>query len=170
MTKATDLKTIFLKSPWKMGVETCITLWYLFKTNKKYFYICLKLFFSIFSILPSTQTIKVIDPIFFQWASLEKLCYEHAFQPYTYSLRPFSRGGGKRPLPQAIHRFRPPSLFRVQDKWRECFATIYSFISKSVFILKKKIICYKIYEKYKIIIANIVPISFKKYCITVLNQ
>ena len=30
MTKATDLKTIFLKSPWKMDVETCVTLWYLF--------------------------------------------------------------------------------------------------------------------------------------------
>ena len=29
-TKATDLKTIFLKSPCKMGVETCVTLWYLF--------------------------------------------------------------------------------------------------------------------------------------------
>ena len=28
--KATDLKTIFLRSPWKMGVETCVTFWYLF--------------------------------------------------------------------------------------------------------------------------------------------
>ena len=26
MTKATDLKTIFLKSPCKMDVETCVTL------------------------------------------------------------------------------------------------------------------------------------------------
>ena len=25
----------------------------------------------------------------------EKLGYECAFQPYTYSLRPFSRGGGR---------------------------------------------------------------------------
>ena len=36
VTKATDLKSLFLKSPWKMDVETRVTLWYLFKT-KKYF-------------------------------------------------------------------------------------------------------------------------------------
>ena len=29
MTEATDLKTIFLKSPWKMDVEICVTLWYM---------------------------------------------------------------------------------------------------------------------------------------------
>ena len=44
--------------------------------------------------------------------------YEHAFQPYTYSLRPFSRGGGRQTPPQAIHRFRPPSLFRVNHSFR----------------------------------------------------
>ena len=41
------------------------------------------------------------------------LGYEHAFQPYTYSLRPFSRGGMPNAPPQAIHSFKPPSLFRV---------------------------------------------------------
>ena len=41
---------------------------------------------------------------FFQWAGPEKLGYKHAFQLYSYSLRPFSK---------AIHRFRPPSLYRV---------------------------------------------------------
>ena len=37
VTKASDLKTLFLKSPGKMHVETCVTLRYLFKT-KKYFF------------------------------------------------------------------------------------------------------------------------------------
>ena len=34
MTKATDLKTIYLKSPLKMHVKTCVTLTYLFKPQK----------------------------------------------------------------------------------------------------------------------------------------
>ena len=51
-------------------------------------------FFGLFLTLPRTQTIKVIDLSFFQWAVLKKLDYEHLFQPYTYSLLPFSWGGG----------------------------------------------------------------------------
>ena len=35
VTKAADLKTIFLKSPFKMHVDTYVTLWYLFKTKQK---------------------------------------------------------------------------------------------------------------------------------------
>ena len=34
-----------------------------------------------------------------------------SFQHYTYSLRPFSRGGGAPDAPQAIHRFRDPPAF-----------------------------------------------------------
>ena len=60
MTKATDLKTICLKSPWKMDVETCVTLWYLIKTTKNIF----DLFLAFLSNLSSTQAIKVIDLIF----------------------------------------------------------------------------------------------------------
>ena len=100
MTKATDLK-----SPWKMGVKTCVTLWYLFKTKKN-----VEHFFTFFwhFFQPSLDpNWKVIDLIFFQWAGLEKLGFKHAFQPYTYSLRPFS--------PQSIHKFRPPSLYRVKS-------------------------------------------------------
>ena len=42
------------------------------------------------------------------------MIYEHAFQPYTYSLRPFSKEGGAWDTPpQAIHRLRPPSLYGV---------------------------------------------------------
>ena len=78
----------------------CHTLIFVLNKNKK------------ISTLPSTQTIKVIDLIFFEWAGLEKLGYKHAFQPY--SLRPFSKGGRGTPTPQAIHRFRPPSLYRVK--------------------------------------------------------
>ena len=59
-TKATDLKTIFLKSPWKMNVETCVTLWHLIKTTKNIF----NIFLAFLSTLPSTQAIKVIDQIF----------------------------------------------------------------------------------------------------------
>jgi len=88
VTKSTDLKTMFLKSPWKMHAETCVTFWYLFKTNKCFFYIYFK-------------TIKV-----FLWAGHEKLGYEHAFQLYTYSLGPFSRGGGAK---------RPPRLYIDSD-------------------------------------------------------
>ena len=39
----------------------------------------------------------------------------HAFQPYIYSLRPFSRGGAWDALPQAKLKFRPaPILYRVK--------------------------------------------------------
>ena len=34
VTKATDLKTTFLGSPWKMDVETCVTLWYFLKQKQ----------------------------------------------------------------------------------------------------------------------------------------
>ena len=62
----------------------CHTL--IFVLNKtNIFYI----FWHLFSTLPSTQTIKVIEPIFFQWAGLEQLGYVHAFHPYSYSLKPF---------------------------------------------------------------------------------
>ena len=59
MTKATDWITIFLKSPSKNGCRNmCHTLIFVInktKTKKK----------VIFSTLPSTQTTKVIDLIFF---------------------------------------------------------------------------------------------------------
>ena len=47
---------------------------------------------------------------FFQWAGLEKLGYEHAFQLYTYSLRPFSMGRWAWDASQALQRFRPPAF------------------------------------------------------------
>ena len=59
--------------------------------------------FYLFLALPSTQTIKVIDLIFFQWAGLENLGYEHAFNSYTYSLRPFSKGGGPWDAPRPVY-------------------------------------------------------------------
>ena len=64
------------------------------KQNKNIFNIFLTLLLRIFSTLSSIQTIKVIGLIFFLSAGLEKLGYEHAFQAYTYSQRPISRGGG----------------------------------------------------------------------------
>ena len=43
-----------------------------------------------------------------QWAGLDKLVYEHAFQPYTYSLRSFSRG-------QSMQDSDPPAI--IELKW-----------------------------------------------------
>ena len=70
-----------------------------------FFFTFCYLFWEFISTLPSTstQTINVIDLIFFLKAVLKKLSYEHAFQPYTYFLRSFSRGGGRGTPP-------PPSL------------------------------------------------------------
>ena len=62
MTKATDLKAIFLKSSREMDVEICVTLWYMFKTKK--------VFFEIFLSLPSTQT---ITNVFFNELPLKTL-------------------------------------------------------------------------------------------------
>ena len=73
--------------------------------------------FRHFLTLPSTQTIKVIGLIFFLWAGLEKLGYEHAFQPYTYSLRPFSRGGGAKRPPRLYIDLDPPACLGL--KWKE---------------------------------------------------
>ena len=87
--------------------------------NKKKYNIFFTFFKAFFSTLPSTQTIKVIDLIFFfnelalkNWP----INMHFKFQPYNYSLRPFSKGGGVGRPPQAIHRFRPPSLYRVEFK------------------------------------------------------
>ena len=77
-----------------MDIETCVTLSYLFKTNKKYIFLCR------FSTLPSTQTIKVIGIIFFQGFGIGKMVYAQRQTP-----------------PPPIHRFRPPpSLYRVNSQ------------------------------------------------------
>ena len=60
VTKATDLKALFVRSPWKTNVETYVTLWYLSK-KKSYFFTFL---IGIFSTLSSSQTLKVIGLIF----------------------------------------------------------------------------------------------------------
>ena len=87
MTKATDLKTKFLKSPWKMDVDTCVTLWYLFKTKTKKSLHFFDLFCHFFLSLPSNQTIKVIDLFYFN----EILGFEHfnPIQKLNFSKMPF---------------------------------------------------------------------------------
>ena len=67
-----------------------------------------------FLTLPSIQTLTVIELFFFRWARLEKLGHEHAFQPYTYFLRPFSIRGAVGRFPLSKHRFRTCSLNRVK--------------------------------------------------------
>ena len=70
----------------------------IFVVNKtKIFFTFFYLFLAFFSTLPSTQTIKVIDLIFFNELALKNWALEHAFQPYTYSLKPFFRGRGTPP-------------------------------------------------------------------------
>ena len=62
-------------------------------------------------VIPNTQTVKVINLIFFLRAGLEKLGYEHAFQPFNYSLWPLSRGAPNAPPPQDIHIDSEPPAF-----------------------------------------------------------
>ena len=85
-----------------MDVETCVTFY--------------NTFLGIL-ILPGTKTIKVICLNFFVGSGIEKLGYEHAFEPL---IRPLSRKGAwDVPSPQAMHRFRPTSLYRVKCKSNE---------------------------------------------------
>ena len=81
-------------------------LWILMNSNLKEFSIFVNFFFNlegmvffwlnflgIFSSLAPKLLKLMVN--FFLWAGHEKLGYEHAFQPYTYSLRTFmGRGGG----------------------------------------------------------------------------
>ena len=100
MTKATDLK-----SPWKMDVETCVSLQYLFL--KKILLIFFNLFLAFFQSLPSTKTIKVID-LFFQWTGLEKLGHEHM---HFHPPRHYSRGGARDAPPRSPYIYSDPSVF-----------------------------------------------------------
>ena len=61
LPKATYHKTIFLKSPCKMDIETYVTLLNLFKTKIIFFFHFSDPFLANFSTLPSTQTIKDIE-------------------------------------------------------------------------------------------------------------
>ena len=67
---------------------------------------------GIFSALPSTQT--TIDLIFFQWAGLEKLGHADAFQPYSYSLWPFSMVGVETPPPPVNAYSDPPACIELK--------------------------------------------------------
>ena len=66
-----------------MNVETCVTLWYLFKTKQKYILHFLELFLTFFLTLPSTQTIKVIDLIFFNELALKNWAMNMHYTPLT---------------------------------------------------------------------------------------
>ena len=48
-----------------MGVEPCVTFWYMFKTKHKYFLLYFHPIFSILSTLSNAQYLKVIGLIFF---------------------------------------------------------------------------------------------------------
>ena len=113
LTKATDLTTILLKSPWKMHIETCVTLDICLKQNKIFFSFFWP-FFRHFFTLPSAQTIKVIGLFFFSFSWPWKI----GLWTCISTLYLFSLGGGApNAPPQAIHRFKPPTLSLYRVKW-----------------------------------------------------
>ena len=72
MTKATGLKIIFLKSPWKMRLETCVTLWIFFFL---YFVTFSPFIWHFFQHSPGPKLLKISVLFSFQWAYLEKWGY-----------------------------------------------------------------------------------------------
>ena len=80
----------------------CHTL--IFVLNKKTFF---TFFWPFFETLRSTKLLK-LSVYFFN-----ELAFKSAFQPSTYSLIPFSTGGGGTP-PANLYIFRPPSLYRIK--------------------------------------------------------
>ena len=48
VTKTTNIKIIFLKSPWKMDDDTSVTLWYLFKRKPNFSFTFLEPFLAFF--------------------------------------------------------------------------------------------------------------------------
>ena len=92
----------------------CKNMCQTFKIFKKMFFFTFLTFFDIFSTLLSTQTIKVIKIIFFNELALRIWAMHMHFNPIPILLCLFLGGGGcgMHP-PQSLHRFRPPSLYRV---------------------------------------------------------
>ena len=89
-----------------MHLKTCVILWYLFKTKIKFYTFFFYPFLGIFFNPPKHPNYKSYHSNFFSYRLALKnwaMNIEHAFQPYDYSPRPFSRG--------PLHRFRPPPAF-----------------------------------------------------------
>ena len=80
--------------------------------NFFFFFIFLTLFFDIFSNFPSTQTIEVIDLIFFNELTLKNWAMNMHFNSIPI-LKGRLQGGRGTPPPSAIHRLRPLSLYKV---------------------------------------------------------
>ena len=109
-TKATDLKNYIFEKPLKNWCRNMRhTL--IFVLNQKN--ICLFVFFST---LPSTQTIKVIDLIFFQWAGLENWALNMHFNPIPILQGPPILYIDSEP-PAFIGLNHPVIIFDFGDKW-----------------------------------------------------
>ena len=105
MTKATVLKTIFLKKPLKNECRNmCHTFKYLFKT-KIFFSHLFDPFLAFFSTLPNTQTIKAFGLFFFY--GLKYWAMNMHFDP-IHILQGLFLGGGRK-----THGLRSPSIYRV---------------------------------------------------------
>jgi len=86
-----------------------------FKTIKVFFFI-LTLFKAYFSTPPSTQTIKVIG-LFFSF--FEVALTNWAMNMYFNPISILFLGAAQTPPPQAMHRFRPPSLYSVKTYYMD---------------------------------------------------
>ena len=109
MTKVTDLNTIFCLKPLN---NSCKNMRHnlIFVLNKKIFFTFLT-FFGIFSTLPNTQTIKVIDQFIFSISLALKN------RPMNMHVKDIFKGEEARgdPSPKSIRSIRPLpcSLYRV---------------------------------------------------------
>jgi len=92
VTKATYLKTIFLKSPWKMDIETCVPYSYLLKTKKNIFSFFWPFFSRFFQPSQAPKLFLLSVKFFFNDLTLANWAMQYA---HAYSLRPFHRGGGR---------------------------------------------------------------------------
>ena len=125
-----------------MAVEICVTIWYLFKIKKLNIFFPFSNFFYAFFNPPLP--------------GIGELFYSHAFQPFNYSQRSFSRGGGAKRSPQAIHRFRPPSL-SIGQLWLKviaCWDKDRTIKYANIDSLKKKTYSKKILKIFFILFYN----------------
>ena len=88
MTKASDLKILLIWKAFEKWMQKHVT-----QNKTKYFLHFFTIFLAFFQPPPSNQTIKVINQIiFFNELALKNWTYI-SIQPYTFSPRPFSKGG-----------------------------------------------------------------------------
>ena len=113
VTKATNLKIKFLKSPWKMNLETCHDI--CLKKQKKITF-CYP-FLAFFSTFPSAKTIKVIGLIFFSMSWPWKIgLWTCILTLYLFSKAFFLEGGAWDAPPRLYIDSDPPAFIGLKIK------------------------------------------------------